>query len=56
MILCRSCMKTRVNELCSFTQQVCAEGSTNLGGLAASDGRSMTTRVGENHSDRGNVE
>ena len=34
-----------VNEHRSFTRQVCAASSTNIGGSAASDGRSMTASV-----------
>ena len=34
-----------VNEQSSFTQQVWAASSTNIGGLAAPDGRSMTASV-----------
>ena len=36
-----------VNEHGSLTQQVCAAGSTHIGGLAAPDGRSMTAGVDE---------
>lgn len=39
-----------MNELCSFIQQVCAASSTNIGGLAASDGRSMTATLEEFNS------
>lgn len=34
-----------VNEHRSFTRQVCAASSTNIGGLAAPEGRSMTANV-----------
>ena len=34
-----------VNKQSLFTQQVCAASSTNVGGLAASFGRSMTTSL-----------
>lgn len=34
-----------MNERSSFMRQVCAEDSTNIGGLAASDSRSMTASV-----------
>ncbi len=36
-----------VNKQSLFTRQVCAAGSTNIGGLAASAGRSMTATVTE---------
>lgn len=34
-----------VNKQSLFTQQVCAASSTNIGGLAVSEGRSMTASV-----------
>ena len=40
-----------MNELCSFIQQVCAASSTNIGGLAASAGRSMTATVTEEYKE-----
>lgn len=39
------CAEASVNEQSSFTRQVCAARSTNIGGLAASDGRSTAAGV-----------
>ncbi|MDE7282819.1 MAG: ABC transporter permease, partial [Lachnospiraceae bacterium] len=41
-----------VNEQSSFTQQVCAASNTNIGGLAAPDGRSMTASAKNKYLNR----